>query len=253
MDLGLDKHVYIITGGSRGLGFAAAQCLVNDGAQVVISGRDHDRVTEAIGRLGGPRRAAGLAVDLADPGAANRLVDRAVDAFGALDGALVSVGGPMHGSTVQISDDQWRTAFDTVFLGTVRLARTVAERLSPGGAIAFVLSSSVRSPIPGLGLSNGLRPGLAAVAKEMADEYGPRGIRVVSLLPYRIDTERNQELWAATGDAQRARERAVAAIPLGRLGEPVEFGRVAAFLLSPAASYLTGVSIPIDGGALRTV
>ncbi|HEY2675298.1 MAG TPA: SDR family oxidoreductase [Rugosimonospora sp.] len=253
MDLGLDKRVYIVTGGSRGLGFAAAQCLVSEGAQVVISARNHDRVTEAVGRLGGARRAVGLPIDLADPNAATRLVDRAVDSFGALDGALVSVGGPMHGSTAQISDEQWRTAFDTVFLGSVRLARTVAERLSPGGAIAFVLSSSVRTPVPGLGLSNGLRPGLAGVAKEMADEYGPRGVRVVSLLPYRIDTERNRELWAATGDEQRARQRAVASIPLGRLGEPAEFGQVAAFMLSPAAGYLTGVSIPVDGGAMRTL
>ncbi|GAA5191706.1 SDR family oxidoreductase [Rugosimonospora acidiphila] len=252
MDLGLDKRVYIVTGGSRGLGFAAAQCLVADGAQVVISARDPDRLDDAVQRLGGPRRAAGLAVDLGDPAAATRLVDRAVDAFGGLDGALVSVGGPMRGSTIQISDDQWRAAFDTVFLGTVRLARTVAERLPAGGAIAFVLASSARTPLPGVGLSNGLRPGLAAVAKEMADEYGPRGIRVVSLLPYRIETERNRELWAATGDLEAARRQTEASIPLGRVGQPDEFGRVAAFLLSPAAGYLTGLSVPIDGGALRT-
>ena len=93
----------------------------------------------------------------------------------------------------------------------------------------------------------------AGVAKEMADEYGARGIRVFSLLPGRIFTDRNQELFAATGDPERARREAEAAIPLGRLGEPAEFGRVAAFLLSPAASYLTGLSVPVDGGAVRSL
>jgi 3-oxoacyl-[acyl-carrier protein] reductase len=114
-----------------------------------------------------------------------------------------------------------------------------------------VLSTSVRGPITGLGLSNGLRPGLAGVAKDMADEYGPRNIRVISLLPGRLMTDRNRELFAASGDPAQAAADAAAAIPLGRIGEAAEFGRVAAFVLSPAASYLTGITIPVDGGALR--
>ena len=252
MDLGLDERVYIVTGGSRGLGFAAAQCLVAEGARVVISARDADRLSDAVNRLGGARHAVGAPIDLADPKAPVRLIDRAVDAFGALDGALISVGGPPRGTAPEVSDDQWRSAFETVFLGSVRMARSVAERLSPGGAIGFVLSSAARTPIAGLGLSNGLRPGLAGVAKEMADEYGARGIRVVSLLPHRFDTDRNRQHWEASGDPQRARREAAAAIPLGRVGEPAEFGRVAAFLLSPAASFLTGISVPVDGGAART-
>jgi 3-oxoacyl-[acyl-carrier protein] reductase len=161
------------------------------------------------------------------------------------------VGGPTPGSAASVSDEQWRVAFETVFLGAVRTARTVAEALSPGGAIALVLSTSARSPIAGLGISNGLRPGLVGVAKDMADEYGPRGVRVVSLLPGRVMTDRNRELFAATGDPERARVEAEAGIPLRRIAEPAEFGRVASFVLSPAASYLTGLSIPVDGGALR--
>jgi 3-oxoacyl-[acyl-carrier protein] reductase len=133
----------------------------------------------------------------------------------------------------------------------VRAARTFASALTDGGAIGLVLSTSVRSPVEGLGLSNGLRPGLAMVAKDMADEYAPRGVRFVSLLPGRVMTDRNRELFEATGDAAGAAAEAVAKIPLGRLGEPAEFGRVAAFLLSPAASYLTGIAVPVDGGALR--
>jgi 3-oxoacyl-[acyl-carrier protein] reductase len=116
-----------------------------------------------------------------------------------------------------------------------------------------VLSTSVRVPLPGLALSNALRPGLAGFVKDLAHELGPRGVRVFSLLPHRIFTDRNRELFAATGDAAKAQADAEATIPLRRLGDPAEFGRVAAFLLSPAASYLTGLAVPVDGGALPMI
>jgi 3-oxoacyl-[acyl-carrier protein] reductase len=253
MDLGLADRVYVLTGASRGLGLATAECLVVDGARVVISSRDPAHVEKAVQGLGGTDRALGVAADLADPSTADRLVEAARQAFGRLDGALVSVGGPPRGTAAQVTDDQWRLAFETVFLGAVRVARTVAAALDDGGAIGLVLSSSARSPLPHLGISNGLRPGLAGVAKDLADEYAPRGVRVVSLLPHRIFTDRNRELFAATGDPVRAKAEAEAAIPMGRIGDPAEFGRVAAFLLSPAASYLTGLAIPIDGGAVRAL
>jgi 3-oxoacyl-[acyl-carrier protein] reductase len=253
MDLGLTDRVYVLTGASRGLGFATAQALVADGARVVISARDADRLAAAVAALGGTGRATGLVADLADADAARRLVDVAAETFGRLDGALISVGGPPPGPVAKLADEAWRAAFEGVFLGTVRAARTVAEALAVGGggAIGLVLSTSVRSPVPGLGLSNGLRPGLAGAAKDLADSYAPRGVRVVSLLPHRILTDRNRELFAATGDPARAQAEVEAGIPLGRLGDPAEFGRVAAFLLSPAASYLTGITVPVDGGALR--
>lgn len=251
MDLGLADRVYVLTGASRGLGLATAHALVADGARVVISARVPERVAEAVEALGGPERAIGLTADLTDPGTPERLVAAAREQFGRLDGALISVGGPPRGTAAQVTDEQWRESFETVFLGSVRAARTVAAALTEGGAIGLVLSTSTRGPVPGLGISNGLRPGLAGVAKDMADEYGPRGVRVLSLLPGRILTDRNRELFAATGDPERARAEAEAAIPLGRVGDPAEFGRVAAFLLSPAASYLTGLTVPVDGGALR--
>ncbi|WP_261376730.1 SDR family oxidoreductase [Nocardioides sp. J9] len=114
-----------------------------------------------------------------------------------------------------------------------------------------MLSTSVRQPIPGLAISNGLRPGLAMVAKNLADELGPRGIRVNGLLPGRVATERVAELDAATGDADAARAATEAQIPLRRYGQPEEFGRVAAFVLSPAASFVSGVMVPVDGGMSR--
>jgi 3-oxoacyl-[acyl-carrier protein] reductase len=252
MDLGLRDRVYVVTGGSRGLGLATAQALVTDGARVVLSARDAAGVAAAAAGLGAGG-AAGLAADLADPAAPGQLVAAARDAFGRLDGALISVGGPPGGTVMDTSDDAWRTAFESVFLGAVRLARMLGGELGEGGSIAFVLSSSVRSPIDSLAISNGLRPGLAGVAKSLADELGPRGIRVNGLLPGRIATDRVRELDSRRGDPGEVRAQLSMSIPLRRYGTAAEFGRVAAFVLSPAASYLTGVMIPVEGGALRAI
>jgi 3-oxoacyl-[acyl-carrier protein] reductase len=253
MDLGLRDRVYLITGGSRGLGLATAQALAADGARVVLSARDAAAVADAAAGLGGPGQAVGITADNADPDAAARLLAASREAFGRLDGVLISVGGPPGGGTSAVGDDAWRAAFESVFLGAVRLARLAGAELGEGGSIAFVLSSSVRSPIPALAISNGLRPGLAGVAKTMADELGPRGIRVNGLLPGRIATGRVRWLDGRSGDPDEVRARLSTAIPLQRYGEPEEFGKVAAFVLSPAASYLTGQMITVDGGAQRAI
>ncbi|MEN3360429.1 MAG: 3-oxoacyl-[acyl-carrier protein] reductase [Mycobacteriales bacterium] len=254
MDLGLAGRVYVVSGGSRGLGRATAAALVADGARVVIGARDAAAVERSAQELGGPAHAVGVEVDLSVAASAQRLVEAAHTAYGGLDGALISVGGPPTGTAMDTSEDDWRDAFDSVFLGALRLARRVAGAIgADGGAIGIVLSSSVRSPIPGLAISNGLRPGLAGLAKTLADELGPRGIRVFGLMPGRIATDRTVHLDSLGGDAAAARERNEAAIPLRRYGEPAEFGRVAAFLLSPAASYLTGLTVPVDGGAGRMI
>ncbi|WP_405701655.1 SDR family oxidoreductase [Streptomyces sp. NBC_01383] len=247
MDLGLKDRVYIVTGATRGLGNAAARALVDDGARVIITGRDEKSVRAAADELGPD--AVGLAADNADPSVAQRLVDAAQEGFGRLDGILISVGGPAPGFVADNTDEQWQSAFDSVFLGAVRLARAAAATLGEGGVIGFVLSGSVHEPIAGLTISNGLRPGLAGFAKSLANELGPRGIRVVGVLPARIDTDRVRELDALSGDAEASRTANEARIPLRRYGTPQEFGRTAAFLLSPAASYLTGIMVPVDGGS----
>lgn len=250
MDLGLRDRVYLVTGASRGLGLAAAQALVADGARVVLSGRDSAAAKDAARSLGGAACAVGVGADNADPDTADRLVDTAVTAFSRIDGALLSGPSPRSGTLGEVTDDDWRMGFETVFLGALRLARAVAEKAGPGGSIAFVLSSAARSPIPWLAVSSGLRPGLAMAAKVLADEMGPRGIRVNGLLPGRMATEALRDLDAENaGTSGRARTRP----PLGRDGKPEEFARVAAFVLSPAASYVSGALIPIDGGAGRTL
>jgi 3-oxoacyl-[acyl-carrier protein] reductase len=191
--------------------------------------------------------------DNADPDLPSRLMAAARQSWERLDGALVSVGGPPTGTVTATTDEQWTAAFGSVFLGAVRVAREVAAELGDGGSIAFVLSTSVRAPLPAMAVSNGLRPGLAMVAKQLADELGPRGIRVNGLLPGRVGTERVAELDAMREDPEAARAAARERIPLGRYGEPSEFGRAAAFLLSPAASFVSGALLPVDGGALRAL
>lgn len=251
MDLGLAGRVYVVTGGSSGLGAATAEALVADGARVVLSARRADVLARTVERLGDA--AVGVPGDLADATLPARLVEATRSAFGRLDGGLISVGGPPAADVLATTDEQWRAAFDSVFLGCVRMARTLADALEPGGAVTLVLSTSVRAPLAGLAISNGLRPGLAMLVKTLADEVGPRGVRVNAVLPGRMDTDRVRWLDSREDDPAAARRAHEQRIPLRRYGDPGEVGRVAAFLLSPAASYVTGTSVAVDGGSLRAL
>lgn len=271
MDLGLRDRVYLVTGGSRGLGFAAAQVLVADGARVVLSAPHEATASAAATRLAqnaaATDTATWVAADNEDPATPGRLIAAAKDSFGRLDGALISVGGTPAGTVATTTDEAWRSAFESVFLGAIRLARDLAADLGgeegqggavtgstgTGGSVVLVLAASVRAPLAELAISNGLFPGLAGVVKTLADELGPAGIRMNGLLPVRIATDRVRELDALSGDPDEVRARQSERIPLRRYGEPEEFGRAAAFLLSPAASYITGAMIPVDGGSIRSI
>ncbi|MFI7589021.1 SDR family oxidoreductase [Spongisporangium articulatum] len=254
MDLGLSDRVYIVTGASRGLGRACAEVLADEGARLVLCARDDEPLDALAKQLGGPDRALAVSGDLSEAGIETCLAAAAIARYGRLDGGIVNVGGPPSGELMDLDDGAWRVAFETTFLGPLRMARTIAKLCSrEGGSIVLMLSSSVREPIPGLALSNGLRPGLAMAGKTMAAELGPRNVRVNGVLPGRIETERVRELDAASGDPDGRRRAYENRTPLGRYGEPYELARPAVFLLSPAASYVNGTTITVDGGAASSL
>jgi 3-oxoacyl-[acyl-carrier protein] reductase len=254
MDLGLSGRVYVVTGGSRGLGRATARLLVDEGAKVIVTGRDRSAVDEAVDALGGAGWACGVVVDNADPAAGGRVVAAATTAFGRLDGALVSGPSPRPGALADVTDDDWRGAFNTVFLGALNVGRAVGAAVGDGGSLLFLLSTTSRTPMGHLAISSGLRPGLAMVAKLLADDLGPRGVRVNSILPGRFATASLREIdndvprTATPRDGSRLRESS----SLARDGVAEEFARQAAWLLSPASGFVTGTNVVIDGGSHRT-
>jgi 3-oxoacyl-[acyl-carrier protein] reductase len=262
MDLGLKNKVAMIGGASKGLGFAVASALAREGAHVSIVSRDHDSICDAAARLERETGAAILAmpVNLSSPEEIGRWHAATTQRFGGVDLLFANTGGPPAGPVLAFDDQAWRDAFELLLLSVIRTVRLVVPSMQArgGGAILVGTSSSVKEPIPNLALSNVLRASVAALAKTLAIELAPAGIRVNNLIPGRIDTDRVRQL--DTINAKRAgiavdeqHQRMAATIPLGRYGEPDEFGRMAAFLLSDAAAYITGASVQVDGGLIRSV
>ena len=250
MDLGLTDKVFVVTAASGGLGRATADQLVAEGARVVLVARREQPLADAVAALGADR-AVTLAADLNEPDTAARAAALAVETWGRLDGALVSVGGPPKGSVLGTSDDTYRAAFDTVVVSALRAAREVVAAASGPVALGFVLSTSAKEPLDTMALSNVTRPGLAMLIKQLANEFGDSGSRVVGIMPGTIQTDRINWLVDQSDDREAALVDMGDSAPMKRVGQPVEFGRVAAFLLSDAASFVTGCIIPVDGGRLR--
>jgi len=228
MDLGLTDQVFVVTAASGGLGRATADELVAEGARVVLVARRQEPLADAVAAL-------------------------AIETWGRLDGALVSVGGPPKGSVLGTDDATYRAAFDSVVVSALRTAREVVAAASGPVALAFVLSTSVKEPLEAMALSNVTRPGLGVLITQLADEFADSGSRVVGLMPGTIQTDRINWLTSQSTDPQSAMAGMGRACAMNRLGQPEEFGRVAAFLLSDAASFVTGCVIPVDGGRLRSL
>lgn len=256
MDLGLGGRHLIVTGGTSGLGRGVARVLVAEGATVTVVSRDPDHVDATVAELGD--RAHGVAADLTDDDAPRRILDAAQGHAGRIDGAFVSHGGPPPGPALGLDDESLRRGIEVAEVAPIRFVRELVGRLRAGGAVAVLTSSSSVQPIPGLASSNVARPAVWGYCKTLADEVGPDGIRVNVVLPGRYATDRVAELEEAMAGRQglstdEVRARAEAGIPLRRLGQPEELGRVAAFLLSPAASYVTGAAWAVDGGSIRAL
>ena len=258
MDLGLKGKVAMVAGASRGLGFAVAQALADEGALVSIASRDEAAIKAAAGRLGS--EVLPVAVDVKDAAGIERWAAATRERFGGVDLLFTNSGGPPAGPAISFDDRAWQDAADLLLFSTLRMVRAVVPMMQArgGGAILVSTSSSVKEPIPNLGLSTVLRASVSALAKTLALELAPSKIRVNQIIPGRIDTDRVKQLDQIAATRQgitpdEAKARALTAIPTGRYGQIEEYGRVAAFLLSGAGSYMTGATVQVDGGLIKSV
>ncbi len=260
MDLGLKGKVALVAAASKGLGFGVARALALEGARVSICSRDQASVDVAVKKLADESGSEimGVACDVTSGASIQAWVDATVARWGTIDALLVNAGGPPGGLLKDFSDEQWQAAFDLTLMSTVRMIRSTLPHMNRGGAILTVTSSSVREPIERLGLSTVMRSGVAGLVKTLADELSGDGIRVNNLIPGRIDTDRVMQLDSAAAQRQgisfeEVRAQSTSKIPLKRLGTIEEFGAAGAFLLSPTAAYITGATLRVDGGQMRSI
>lgn len=260
MDLGLKGKVALVAAASAGLGYGVARALASEGARVSMCSRSAETVEQAAIKLADDTGAEiiGTACDVTKAADIQAWVDKTVARWGQVDALLVNAGGPPSGVFKELTDEQWQAAFELTLMSAVRMIRAAIPHMKNGGAILTITSSSVREPIPALGLSTVMRSGVAALVKTLADELAADNIRVNNLVPGRIDTDRIRQLDQNAASRQgisveEVRHRSIERIPLKRLGTTDDFGAAAAFLLSPAAQYITGATLRVDGGMMRSI
>ena len=260
MDLGLSGLRAFIGGSSRGLGYATAKELAREGCQVILNGRDQAKLEKAAenieGETGTP--ASYLAGNIADPSLGSRIIEEAATKLGGLDLLVTNTGGPQSGKFDSLDEDAWQDAINLVLMSHVRLIKAALPALkrSPHPSVLTVTSYSVKQPIPNLILSNSIRSATVGLTKSLALELGPEGIRFNSILPGWTRTERVQEIMEYRAEQNGTTvddeiKSITQECPLGRMGSPDEIGRAAAFILSPAASYINGVMLTVDGGMYK--
>jgi 3-oxoacyl-[acyl-carrier protein] reductase len=260
VELGLDGKRALVAAASGGLGFAIARSLAAEGCRVGICSRDAGRIEEAADRIrhetGGEVTAS--VCDVGDPGRVGRWIEDVAEAWGGLDVMVPNAGGPPPGRFGDLEPADWDAAYHLTLRSAMETAAAARRFFDRGSALLFLTSASVRQPIGTLVLSTIYRAGVAALAKTLADEWAADGIRVNHLIPGRVATSR-----VAALDQDAARRLGITpdevrsgferAIPLGRYGDPDEFAAAAVFLLSDAASYITGATLQVDGGMLRPI
>jgi 3-oxoacyl-[acyl-carrier protein] reductase len=262
MDLGLNDKVALVTAASKGLGKAVALRLAQEGTHVSICARDKDHLNETASEIetGTNKQVIPIQADISDPKAVDALINTTIERLGRLDILVINAGGPPPGQLLDLTPEDWETAIRLTLMSAVRLLyATVPVMKDQGeGSILAITSITVKQPLPNLALSNSLRLSIIGLIKTLADEMASAGIRVNGICPGWTHTDRVDQLLRDRAKRQVTTPEEEAAkiaidIPMGRMGTPEEFAKAAAFLVSPAASYITGVSLLVDGGMYRGV
>lgn len=260
MDLGLQGLKALVTGASRGLGFATAFALAQEGCSVVINSHSEDKLNKAVEKLrqDTPAKVAGVLGDVTSPEDTQRIIQQSVDILGGLDLLVTNAGGPPAGKFENIDEETWQRAIDLSFMSHVRLIKAALPHLrqSKNASVLTITSYSVKQPIPNLILSNSVRNATIGLTKTLALELGGDGIRFNSILPAWTETERVYELLSYRAQQNNTTveeeiQKQAQQSAMGRMAQPEEFAKAAVFLLSPAASYITGVMLTVDGGMYK--
>ena len=260
MDLGLKNKRALVTSSSRGLGYAAAHLLAKEGCRVAINGRDEATIKDTAKKVNKETGAQveGFAGNVSLPDVPEKLIRQTVEAFGGLDILITNAGGPKSGSIDSLDDAAWQKGIDLCLMSHVRLIKAALPHLrkSDSASVLTVTSYSVKQPIPNLLISNSVRAATAGLTKTLALELGKEGIRLNSILPGWTETERVEELMSDRAKANQTspeeeKRKQVESTALKRMASSEEFANAAVFLVSPAASYITGVLLNVDGGIIQ--